>query len=155
MFDYIEENLEKIKNPNDVNFIKPASPEGKGTALWARLNNGEAVRLTETKGVMTFPWEPIYWLARERLGQIYFKTFGSIDNQLAINKKHLIRFGYVDLNKKRISTYAYFDDGRMVLLYEPLRKYFFKKFKPEMEQEFGIQFEDITEEVKQENELNQ
>lgn len=155
MFDYIEENLEKIKNPGDVNIIKPASLESKGTALWARLNNGEAVQLTEPKGVMTFPFEPIYWLAREQFGKFYFQTFGTIDNRISINKKHLIRLGYVDLNEKRISTYAYFDDGRIILLCNPLRKYFFKEFKPEMEQKFRMEFEDITEQVKQENGLNQ
>lgn len=155
MFDYIEENLEKIKNPNDVNIIKPASQDRKGTALWARLNNGDAIQLTEPKGVMTFPFEPIYWLAREEFGRFYFQNFGTIDNQISINKTHLVRLGYVDTKTKRISTCAYFDDGRIVSLYQPLRKYFFKKFKPEIEQKFGMQFEDITEEVKQQNELNQ
>ena len=155
MFVYIEENLQKIKNPDDVNIIKPVSPDGKGTALWARLNNGEAVQLTELKGVMTFPFEPIYWLAREQFGKFYFENFATIGNQISINKNHLVKLGYVDIGDKRVDTYAYFNDGRIVLLYQPLRKYFFKKFKSEMEQTFGMQFEDITDEVKQENELSQ
>ena len=67
----------------------------------------------------------------------------------------MVKLGYVDIGDKRVDTYAYFNDGRIVLLYQPLRKYFFKKFKSEMEQTFGMQFEDITDEVKQENELSQ
>lgn len=154
MFDYIEENLEKIKNPDDVNIIKPA-PAGRGTALFARLNNGEAIQLTKPKGVMTFPFEPIYWLAREQLGKFYFENFATVDNQISINKKHLIRLGYVYVYKKRVRTYAYFDDGKIISLYNPITRYFFKEFKPKMEQKFGMQFEDITEEVIQQNELNQ
>lgn len=154
MFNYIDENIEKIKNPDDVNIIKPA-PADRGTALWARLNNGDAIQLTEPKGVMTFPFEPIFWIGTNLLGKFYFTNFATIDNRVSINKKHLTRLGYIDTNEKRISTYAYFDDGRIIRLYKPLRKYFFKKLKPEMEQKFGMQFEDITEEVKQQNELNQ
>ena len=152
-FNYIYENLEKIKNPNDVDIIKPG-PAGKGTALWARLNNGEAVQLTEPQGVMTFPFEPIYWLRTQLLGRFYFENFATVDNKLSINKTHLTRLGYIDTNEKRVKTYAYFDDWIIITLYDPLRKYFFKEFKAELEQKFGIPFEDITEEVKQQNELN-
>lgn len=154
MFTYIEENLEKIKNPADVDIIKPAK-HNKGWELWARINNGKAIQLTQPMGVMTFPFEPIFWLARERFGRFYFEDFGTIDNQISINKKHLIRLGYVDTNKKIIETYAYFDDGQVITLYHPLRKYFYKEFKPMMEQKFEMLFEDVTEEVKQENRLNQ
>ena len=155
MFNYIEENLEKIKNPDDVDIIKPAKIDKDGWSLWARINNGEAVRLTEPLGKLNFPFEPIRHLAMAQFGRFYFKDFCTIDNYTAVNKNHLTRLGYVDTNEKRVSTYAYFDDGQIVILCQPLRRYFFKKFKPEMEQKFGMLFEDITEEVKQENQLNQ
>lgn len=153
-FAYIDESLQKIKNPDDVNIIRPASA-GKGTALVASINNGKVVQLTKPKGVMAFPFEPIYWLAREQLGRFYFQDFATVDNKISINKNHLTRLGYVDTNEKRVTTYAYFDDGKITSLYNPLRKYFFKEFKAELEQKFGMQFEDITDEVRRKNELNQ
>jgi len=156
MFDYIEENLEKIKNPNDVDIIKRSWPQdNKGYSLYARINNGDAIQLTEPKGVMTFPFEPIYWLARDVFGKFYFKDFAILGNLVAINKKHLTRLGYVDTNEKRLTTYAYFDDGRIIKLYQPYRKYFFKEVKPKMEQKFDMRFEDVTYETEQENGLNQ
>ena len=153
MFDYIDENIEKIKNPYYVNIIIPEAYDGRGKALWARINDGELIQLTKSQGVMTFPWEPIYWLEKEKLGKNYFKNFGVINNQISINKKHLTKLGYVDANKMRISTYAYFDDGEIVLLCQPLRKYFFQKLKPEIEQKFGMEFKDIVQEMKQKNEI--
>ena len=156
MFDYIEENLEKIKNPNDVDIIKRSWPESdKGYSIYARINNGEAVQLTKPMGRMTFPFEPIYWLAREVFGKFYFKNFAILDNLIAINKNHLTKLGYVDTNEKRVEIYVYFDDGNVISLAHPTRKHFFKTWKAEIEQKCGMQFEDITEEVRQENELNQ
>ena len=153
MFDYIDENIEKIKNPHNVNTIMAETLDGRGTALWARINGGELVQITKSQGVMTFPWEPIYWLAKGKLGKNYFKNFGIINNKISINKWHLIKLGYVDANKMRISTYAYFDDGQIVLLCQPLRKYFFQTLKPEIEQKFGMEFKDIVQEMKQKNEI--
>ena len=157
-FSYIEENLEKIKNPNDVDIIKPAYRD-KGVSLYARINNGEAVRLTEPVGKMHFPFEPIYWLCKE-MGRFYWDDFGCISNQIAINKKHLTRLVYIDLKQlniksNRVQLCAYFDDKKIVILMEPLKKYFFKTLKLEIEKEMEMQFEDITEEVRQQNELNQ
>lgn len=157
MFDYIEENLEKIKNPNDVNIIKPRKVD-KGYELWARINNGEAVKLTKSMSKITFPFEPIYWLAREVFGKFYFKDFGVVDNFVAINKNHLKELQYLDLQKldtkgKRVGLYGRFDDGLIMFLAEPTRKYFFNKWKPEMEQKFGMQFKDVTQEAIDKKEL--
>ncbi|MFQ6723978.1 MAG: hypothetical protein ACLRFE_01405 [Clostridia bacterium] len=157
MFDYIEENLEKIKNPNDVNIIKPAKLD-RGYELWARINNGEKIQLTEPKSKMTFPFEPIYWLAREQFGKFYFKDFGMIDNYVAINKNHLKELQYLDSQKldpkgKRVGLYVCFDDGLTIFLAEPTKKYFLNKLKPEMEQKFGMQFKDVTQEAIDKKEL--
>ena len=54
-----------------------------------------------------------------------------------------------------MSEYFEYTDKNLEKIKNPLRKYFFKKWKAEIEQECEMQFEDITEEVKQENELNQ
>jgi len=154
MLKYIYANVEKIKKPNDVNVIKPIR-NGGTISLWAMLNNGEDVQLTDYQSVLTFPFSPILEYGLRELGRRYFENFATIDNVISINKNHLTRLGYIDTNEKRISTCAYFDDGRIVRLYKPTKKDFLKKYKPEMEQKFGMQFEDITEEIKQQNELNQ
>ena len=158
MFDYIEENLEKIKNPDDVNIIKPKKLENRSFVILAKINNGETVQLTKPMGKLTFPFEPIYWLAREQFGKFYFKNFGIVENFVAINKNYLQELKYLDSQKldpkgKRVGLYVCFDDGNMVFLAEPKRKYFFNKLKPELEQMFGMQFKDITQEVIDNNEL--
>ena len=153
MLKYIYENVEKIKNPNDVNIIKPIR-NGGTISLWVMLNNGEAVQLTDYQRILTFPSSPILEYGLRELGRQYFKNFATIDNFVSINKNHLIRLGYVNTNENKIKTYACFDDGQIIGLYRPSIKKFLKNIKPKMEQEFGIQFEDMTEELKQKDELN-
>ena len=158
MFDYIEENLEKIKNPNNVNVIATHRDEN-GCCLRARLNNGESLQLTKSMGRMRYPYEPINYIYNE-LGRFYWEDFGGVFGNIAINKKHLTRLCYIDLTQinpksKWVRLYAYFDDGRKSQLMDSLKKYFFKKLKAEIEQEMEMQFEDITEEVRQEKGLNQ
>ena len=85
------------------------------------------------------------------MGRFYWSNFANIQNKIAINKIHLTRLCYVDTNEKRVMTYAYFDDGNIIKLFNPNRKYFFKKFKIEIEQACGIKFEDITKEVINQN----
>lgn len=158
-FEYIDETLEKIKNPNDVDIIKVASKDEKGYSLFARINGGDAVRLTKPMGRLSIPFQPMLYLSHE-LGRFYFTDFAVLDDKAAINKNHLTRLAYVDTTLidrkyKRVDLYAYFDDGNIIYIANPLRKYFFKKWKAEIEQKCGMQFEDITEEAVKEKELNQ
>ena len=158
MFDYIEENLERIKNPDDVNVIATHQDEN-GCCLRVRLNNGESLQLTKSMGRMRYPYEPINYIYNE-MGRFYWEDFAIISDKFAINKTHLNKLAYVDeeqINKKSkwVSIYAYFDDGRKSQLMDSLKKYFFKKLKTEIEQEMEMRFEDITDEVKQQNELSQ
>lgn len=156
-FWYIDENLEKIKNPNDVDIIKVVSKDEKGYSLFARLNGGDAIRLTKPMGKMSIPYQSMLYLSHE-LGRFYWTDFAVFDN-FAINKNHLVKLGYIDVKLidpkyKRVNLCAYFDDGNVIIVAQPLRKYFFKTWKEQIEQKCGMQFEDITEQVKQENELN-
>ena len=156
MFDYIDENLEKIKNPNDVDIIKTADKD-KGRSLYARINHGEAIPLTKPMSSMSYPWEPIYHLSKE-LGRFYWQDFSIIADDVAINKTHLVQLAYVDekaLNdkSKRVQIYADFDDGNLIYVARPLRKHFYKKWKAEIESKCGMEFVDITLQAKQENEL--
>ncbi len=158
-FEYIDENLEKIKNPNDVDIIKVAPHESKGYSIFARINGGDAVRLTKPMGRMSIPYQPMLYLSHE-LGRFYWKDFAVLEDKMAINKNHLIKIAYVDTKLidpkyKRVDLYACFDDGNIIYIANPLRKFFFKTWKKEIEEKCGMQFEDITEEVKQQNELNQ
>ncbi len=157
-FVYLDQNMEKIKNPNDVYAISTARNKS-GIFVSANMQDGKNLQLTKPMSQISYPQEPIvpiYFL----LGRDYWTDFGAIVNSVAINKKHLTGLAYIDLSindpkSRRVEVTAYFDDGRKLVLMRPLKKLFFKKFKFEMEQTFGIQFEDITEEVKQQNELNQ
>jgi len=157
MFDYIEENLEKIKNPNDVNIIKPKKLEDGSFVILAKVNNGETVQLTKPLGRFHFPENPIYCLSME-YGRFYFKNFGIVQNFVAINRNHLKELKYLDSQKldskgKRVGVYVCFDDGTMIFLAEPKRNYFFNKLKPELEQIFSIQCKDVTQEAIDNKEL--
>ena len=156
MFDYIEENLQKIKNPDDVNVIKIRRTE-EGFYLIAQLNNGRVIQITQPDKNPTS--EPFYLLAR-KIGREYFNNFASVSEYVAVNRNHLTKLGYVDetlVDKrlKRVQLHAYFDDGRQIYLGNPLRQNFFEGIKLEIEAKCGIKFEDRTEEVRQQNELNQ
>lgn len=162
MFDYIEENLEKIKNPDDVNIIKTRKVD-KGFYLIAQLNKGAVIPITQHDKNPTS--EPFYLLA-SKVGRKYFNNFAAISEHVAVNRNHLTKLGYVDeslIDKRleRVQLYAYFDDGRQIYLANPLRQYFFEETKSEIEAKCGIKFENITnmedifDELKQQNELNQ
>ena len=143
----------------DVDIIKVAPHENKGYSIFARINGGEAVRLTKPMGRMSIPYQPMLYLSHE-LGRFYWKDFAMIEEEMAINKNHLERLAYVDTTLidhkyKRVDLYAYFDDGNIIYVANPLRKYFFKTWKTQIEEQCGMQFEDITEEVREENGLNQ
>ena len=157
MLKYIYANVEKIKKPNDVNIIKPKKLEDGSFAILAKINNGEAVQITKPLGKFHFPEDPIYCLAME-YGRFYFKNFGIIQNFVAINKNHLTGLKYLDSQKldpkgKRVGLYVCFDDRNMMFLAEPKRKYFFNKLKPELEQIFGMQCRDVTQEAIDKKEL--
>lgn len=157
-FTYIDENLEKIKNPNDVDIIKVASKDEKGYSIFARINSGEAVRLTKPMGRMSIPYQSMLYLSHE-LGRFYWEDFAVFDN-FAINKNHLEKLTYVDVKlidskHNRVNLCAHFDDGNIIYVANPLRKYFFKTWKAQIEERCGMEFEDITDEIKHQNELNQ
>ena len=81
-FEYIEENLEKIKNPNDVDIIKIASKDEKGYSIFARINGGEAVRLTKPMSRMSIPYQSMLYLSHE-LGRFYWEDFAVFDKDFA------------------------------------------------------------------------
>lgn len=141
---YKNENVWKIKKPEDVNIIRTVK-DSSGYYLSATLHNGDEIQLTEPSNILNYPAEPIFRLAKSQLGYSYFKDFGSIDNKISINKNYLTRLGYVDSNENKITTYAFFDDGKIVRLYHPSRKMFLSFIMPQMEIEFGINFEKISE----------
>ena len=49
--------------------------------------------------------------------------------------------------------YANFDDGKRVYLAAPRRKFFYAEYRKQIEDEFNMQFEDITEEVRRNSKL--
>ena len=158
-FYYIEENLEKIKNPNDVNVILSSTIKNR-RRLCASLNNvgGGLVDLFEPIR-FAYPAQPIYQLTHE-VGRQYWKGFGMIGEHIAINKNHLTGLQYVDLyeingKEKRVEMYANFDDGKRVYLAAPRRKFFYAEYREQIEDEFNMQFEDLTDICNSKNGLNQ
>lgn len=140
MFKYIDENLNKIINPDNVNMIRTfAGKLGEGNVLRAFMNGGENINLTKPKNKLEYPFEPIYYLSQE-MGRFYWKDFGIIDNQLAVNRNHLTKVTYSDdKSANRFKIQVYFDDGNNYLLARPLKKYFLKQFKQELEKKLGME----------------
>lgn len=141
---FIDENMRKIKDASKVDIIKPVKGENDW-AIWARLNNGGSIRLTQpVDEKLWLPREPLLRLANRMAEPYYWDNFGIIENSIAINKQHIERLTYVDTRKNLINAYAHFDDKKCILLGCVSKRYFFKKFKVQAEQELGVQFEDIT-----------
>ena len=149
-FEYIDENLEKIKNPNHVMMIRTHDCAEGGKVLGATFYNGQVIPLTQPKRL--YPKEPIYWFY-DIMGEDYWGSFEEMRNEVAINKNYLKAFQYQELDNKRVVLYAVFINGYRVKLAQPERKLFIEKWKSEIEEIFEMQFEDITEEVKQQNEI--
>lgn len=81
------------------------------------------------------------------MGSFYWESFVNVYDLAAINKTHLTRLCYVNTNGIRVNVYLYFDDGKIIKLCNPTKKFFFKKFKSEIEQACEMKFEDVTKEV--------
>ena len=148
-FNYIDENLEEIKNPNDVDVIKLIKGEN-GYSLYARINKGDKIQLTLPQRGISLPNCPLKYLSQE-LGRFYFDEFAVISGSIAINKNHLTQLEYIDESlidnrSKRVELYARFDDGNYIFLSNPLKRHFMKEWKIKIEQMCGRRFVDTTQE---------
>lgn len=152
MFDYIYENIEKIKNPNDVNIIY-ISKDKRGIYPAAFIRgNLEHIRLAESK-IWMAPFPPMGYLCNT-MGHFYWQNFTIFDNRLAINKINVLNMAYVTENNI-VNVYSHFKDGQTLCIANPSKKHFFSKLKIKLEREMGMPLEDITEKVRLENELSQ
>ena len=78
IINFIDEELDKIENPKEVNCIITCLSSVDGKMILAGVKtDGEEVRLSKGQGRMTFPFEPLLFL-REELGRSYFKNFVDI-----------------------------------------------------------------------------
>ena len=139
MFLYIEENLEKIRNPEEVMMIR--TMKGKVVScLGAYLKNGEIIKLTKPKNFMTYPFAPFAYL-NSKLERFYWNDFEILLGDFAINKKHLDKFVYCNSleSAKRFDLFVYFNNGTYQMLAQPEKKYFFRKVVPEIEEKFGVE----------------
>ena len=142
MFEYINENVEKIRDPENVMMIKTI--KGKvNHYLGAYLKDGELIRLTKSKNFMAYPFEPIYWFSREVTGGFYWDDFSKIMDNVAINKKYLQSFAFCDSfdSKKRYDLFATFVNGIIVRIASPEKKYFENKLLSELKLKFDVEIE--------------
>lgn len=145
MFDYIEENLQKIKNPNDVNVIYITKDKLKMYPV-AILKGDENIRLAKPK-MWLAPFSPMGYL-HNTLGCFYWKDFAMIGESMEINRRNLVKMAYIE-GDNAVDIYAWFDKGGSLCLASPSKKYFFSKLKAQIENELSIKIKDITEEVRQ------
>lgn len=143
MFVYSQENLYKIKDPDDVRIIKTLGTTLGGLALFAVLKSGETVQLTSPKRVMAFPDCPFEYLARQ-VENNFWDDFSFVGNYYAINKSKLKKLGFIDNGEKRIVVYGFYKDGSKVALFNPTKKSFKKKFKAQLETALGLECEDVS-----------
>ena len=81
------------------------------------------------------------------MGRYYFANYAKIGDQMAINKTHLTKLGYVENNEKIIKVYAFFDNGKKVEIFNPEKKFFVKTFKSEIENACNMKLENLTAEI--------
>ena len=120
MLKYIEENIDKIQDANNVNVFYPQRSK-HGISIYAGLVGGELVKLTSEQSLMTFPFEPFYWMAKSKnapniLDRDYFEGFFKIYDDVCLNKEKFDKFSYMP-NEKGIEVWASFVDGSSFALY--------------------------------------
>ena len=133
VFDYINENLDKIlQNPDSVFYIN-SYYIGNKRAIFAVVKEDEGiykkVQITKKQSRMEFPWEPLFHFFNEP-GYLLQKKFIVFDNWVALNTTHLDGFKYIsNKNKKEVGIFATFDDGSATFV------------KPERQRKFAKQGE--------------
>ena len=142
MFEYINENVEKVRDPENVMMIKTIKGN-VSSYLGAYLKDGELIRLTKSKNFMTYPFEPIHWFSREVAGSFYFDGFSTIMDHVSINKQYLESFVYCDSfdSKKRYDLFVTFTNGIIVRIACTEKKYFENKLKSELKLKFNVKIE--------------
>lgn len=132
MFIYLEENVKAIENPNNVNAFLSQKLD-KGISLIANLVGGESIQLTKPMSFMTYPFEPIYHLSREKLGDFYCEGFFKISDDTAVNGRNFVGFSYQPKEKSKFTgIIAHFADGTSCNLYG-IRNKCFEKEKDRLE----------------------
>ena len=132
MFSYIEENVKAIENPNNVNAFLSQKTD-RGISLIANLVGGESIQLTKPMNFMTYPFEPIYYLSREKLGDFYCESFFKISDDTAVNGRNFVGFSYEPREKSKFTgIIAHFADGTSCDLYG-IRNKCFEKEKAKLE----------------------
>jgi len=112
---FIDENLQKLINTNNVLMILPYREKNKRVLCALIKDDGgncKFIPLTKPQSFLTFHFEPIYEL-RQMVGQPYMKKFAVIDNVWAFNKDYLAGFGYANDPQKinQFLVFAKFNDG--------------------------------------------
>lgn len=132
MFSYLEENVKAIENPNNVNAFLSQKTD-RGISLFANLVGGESIQLTKPMNFMTYPFEPIYYLSREKLGEFYCDGFFKITDHTAVNGRNFVGFSYEPREKSKFTgIIAHFADGTSCDLYG-IRNKCFEKEKARLE----------------------
>lgn len=151
-FEFIDEGLDKIKNADAVDLIKPVS-NSNGWGMWAKMADGSTVGLTKPlKNPLLPPRVPLSPLT-DKFDKAYWQSFGVLEDKIAINKRHVNRLTFAGTKRGGVDVYAHFKDGVSTHLASVPKKYFTTTFKDKLEQMCGIKFEDITDEVRGESDL--
>lgn len=131
MFEYIDENLIKIKDTSKVLCYRPYKMNGK-VALYAiitkEIGEYEFIPLSKPKMSINFPIQPIYHFYNE-CGRSVLKNFVCLNNYYAFNKEYFTGLGYSELfyNTQKYALYAKFKDGSATYLANYKKDSFMKK----------------------------
>ncbi len=114
-FEYIEENLETIKNTDNVLCIIPVK-KGQYVHLDACLTNGEVVQMTKEKHYWLYRQDAMNVLKKE-LGDEFMNNFYTVfENQACINKKHIKDMSCDKESMEKIDVTAKFCNGQEIVI---------------------------------------
>ena len=150
MFDFIDKNLEKIKDPSKILCVRPYKKKGL-MALYAivckQIGEYELLQLTEGQSLMDFPAEPLFHFYVEKEGKFLLNNFINFSNYYAFNKKLFAGFGFASYLDRPSSCilYAKFKDGSASYMSTHKKERFIKKDMVRLKAlsiEHGLEFED-------------
>ena len=123
----IEGCLEKIADPNNVNYIATQLNEKNKRQLIAGLKGGEAIALTEPESVLTYAFEPISSFS-DHLGDLYCSKFLMLNEDCMFNIDNFAGFDFdFDSDDKFVGVVSNFKDGTSSKLFSIKNKYFTKE----------------------------
>jgi len=122
------DSVEKIQNPNNVNFIRSARDDNNKLFLIAGLNTGEVIEISKKQSMLSYPFEPVLSFLHSHFDDTYRAHFGLLNNDTCFNINTFEKFEYQKSDEGHcVAVVAHFNDGNSHKCFDFREKHFEKE----------------------------